>query len=106
MAKGKGAGQGGFWLEDKGKGKEVKLLLEAKGLEATFKLKDAAPKAKEAAPKPKEADPKATNLPVSQPGSKDDLYIYIYIYIYFFLYVIFLCYGSLPLFIMYSSFVQ
>ena len=45
---------------------------EAKGPEATFKLKDVAPKVKEANPKPKEADPKATNLLVSQPSSKDD----------------------------------
>ena len=80
MAEGKGAGQGGSRLEDKGKGKEVKPLPKAKGLEATLKLKDAAskakdvtPKAKEADPKSKEADPKATNPPVFQSGSKDDL---------------------------------
>ena len=72
MAKGKGADQGGSRLEDKGRGKEVKPLLEAKGPEATLKLKDAAPKAKdatpkakEAKPKSKEADPKATNLSIS-----------------------------------------
>nr|POE64266.1 hypothetical protein CFP56_51854 [Quercus suber] len=58
---------------------EVKSLLEAKGLEAAFKLQDAAPKAKDAAPKAneanpksKEADPKATNPLVSQPGNKED----------------------------------
>ena len=79
MAKGKRAGQGGSWPEDKGKGKEVKPLPEAKGPEATLKLKDAAskakdatPKAKKADPKSKEANPKAPNPPVSQPGSKDD----------------------------------
>ena len=72
MAKGKRAGQGGSWPEDKGKGKEVKPLPEAKGPEATLKLKDATPKAKKADPKSKEANPKAPNPPVSQPGSKDD----------------------------------
>ena len=65
MAKGKCADQGGSRLEDKGKGKEVKPLLEAKGPEATLKLKDAALKAKEADPKSKEADPKATNPSIS-----------------------------------------
>ena len=79
MAKGKRAGKGGSRLENKGKGKEVKPLPEAKGPEATLKLKDAASKARDAAsnakeadPKSKEADPKANNPPVSQPGSKDD----------------------------------
>ena len=43
--------------KDKGKGKEVKLPLEAKGSETTLKVKDAALKAKEADPKPKGADP-------------------------------------------------
>nr|POE94210.1 glutamate receptor 2.3 [Quercus suber] len=72
-----GAGQGGAWLEDKGK--EVKPLPKVKGPKATLKLKDSAPKAKDAVPKvkeddlqSKEADPKATNPLVSQPGSKDD----------------------------------
>ena len=72
MAKGKGASQGGSWLEDRGKGKEVKPLPEAKGPEAALKLKDVAPNAKDAAskaketdPKFKEADPKATNPLVS-----------------------------------------
>ena len=51
MAKGKGAGQDGPWLEDKGKGKEVKPLLKAKGIEAISKTKDAASKAKDADPK-------------------------------------------------------
>ena len=67
MAKSNGASQDGSRPEDKGKGKEVKPLLKAKGLEtalklkdATSKAKDAAPKAKEADPKSKEADPKAT----------------------------------------------
>ena len=50
---------------DKGKGKEVKLSLEAKGSEATFKVKDAVLMAKEFDPKPKGADPKAFNLLVS-----------------------------------------
>ena len=79
MAKGKGVGQGGSWLEDKGKDKEVKPLPEVKGPEATLKPKDAAPKAKNVVPKAKEpnpqskeVDPKATNPPVSQPGSKYD----------------------------------
>ena len=56
--------------KDKGKGKEVKLPLEAKGSETTLKVKDVALKAKEADPKPKGADPKPTNLPVSQPGNR------------------------------------
>ena len=79
MAKGKEAGQGGSRPKYKIKGKEVQPLPKAKGLEATLKLKDTTPKtkdasskAKEADPKFKEADPKANNLPVSQPGSKDD----------------------------------
>nr|POE98602.1 hypothetical protein CFP56_75168 [Quercus suber] len=66
-------------LEDKSKGKEVKSLLEAKGLVATLNLKDAAPKAKDATPKAKEfdpnskeADPKATNSLVFQPDSKEN----------------------------------
>ena len=73
MAKGKEAGQGGSRPEYKIKGKEVQPLPKAKGLEATLKLKDATPKTKDASSKAKEADPKANNLPVSQPGSKDDL---------------------------------
>ena len=56
--------------KDKGKGKEVKLPLEAKGSETTLKVKDVALKAKEADPKPKGADPKPTNLPISQPGNR------------------------------------
>ena len=72
VAKGKGASQGGSRPEDKGKGKEVKLSPEAKSPKATLKFKDVVPKAKEVDPKPKEVNPKATNLPVSQPGSKDD----------------------------------
>ena len=47
-------------------------MLEAKGPEATLKVKDAILNAKETDPKPKEADPKATNLPVSQTGNKVD----------------------------------
>ena len=79
MAKGKRAGQGGSLPKDKGKGKEVKPLPEAKGSETNLKLKDAVPKVKDVASKvkeadlkSKEADPKATNLLVSQPSSKDD----------------------------------
>ena len=79
MAKSNGASQDGFRPEDKGKGKEVKPLLKAKGLEAALKLKDAtsnakdaAPNAKETNPKSKEANPKATDPFVSQSGSKED----------------------------------
>lgn len=67
MAKGKRAGQGISQLEGKGKGKEVKPLLEAKGPDAASKAKDAPPKAKDAGPKAKEADLKATDpLPPNQ----------------------------------------
>nr|POF04302.1 hypothetical protein CFP56_16359 [Quercus suber] len=59
VAKSKEAIQGGSRPEDKGRGKEVKPLLEAEGLKATLKLKDVVPKAKDAAPKAKEADPKS-----------------------------------------------
>ena len=45
---GKGAGQDGPRPEDKGKGKEVKPLLEAKGIKATLMIKDAVSKAKDA----------------------------------------------------------
>ena len=69
MAEGKKAGQGGPQLEDKGKGKEAKTLLEAKGKEAALKTKDADPKtkhaaakAKDAAAKAKDANPKMTLL--------------------------------------------
>ena len=125
VAKGKGTGQGGSRPEDKGKGKgkEVQPLLEVKGPKATLKLKDVTPKAKDAVSKvkdvdsqSKEADPKATNPPVSQPSNKDDpppakaqlqdLFLLLIVIFSFSLYVIFLCYGSLPLFIMYFSFVQ
>ena len=51
MAKGKRAGHDGPWPEDKGKDKEVKPLLKAKGTEAASKAKDAASKAKDANPK-------------------------------------------------------
>ena len=51
--------------KDKGKGKEVKPLSEAKSL-------DAASKAKEAETKSKEADPKAIGTPVTQLSSKVD----------------------------------
>nr|POE45433.1 hypothetical protein CFP56_20105 [Quercus suber] len=57
-AKGKGASQDGPRLEDKGKGKKVKPLPEAKGIEAALKTKDATSKAKDGNPKSKEADPK------------------------------------------------
>ena len=79
MAKSKGVGQGGSQLEDKGKGKEVKPLPEAKGPEAALKIKDVIPKAKNAAPKAKEvdlkskeADPKAIVPLVSQLSNKED----------------------------------
>ena len=79
MAKSNGASQDGSRPEDKSKGKEVKPLLKAKGLEAALKLKDAtsnakdaAPNAKETNPKSKEANPKATDLLISQLGSKKD----------------------------------
>ena len=72
MAKGKEAGQGDSWLEDKGKGKETKPLPETKGPEVASKVKDVTPKAKDAAPMAKEAGPKATDPPISQPGSKRD----------------------------------
>ena len=45
MAKGKEASQGKVRLEDKGKGKEAKALLEAKGPKAN-RGKEAAPKTK------------------------------------------------------------
>ena len=66
VAKGKRAGQGGSLLEAKGPEATLKLK------DATSKAKNAAPKAKKADPKSKEANPKAPNPPVSQPGSKDD----------------------------------
>ena len=79
MAKSNEASQDGSRPEDKGKGKEVKPLPKAKGLETALKLKDAAsnakdaaPNAKETNPKSKEANPKATNPLVSQSGSKED----------------------------------
>ena len=49
--KGKGAGQDGPRPEDKGK--EVKPLLEAKGTEVAFMIKDVVSKAKDADPKSK-----------------------------------------------------
>ena len=53
MAKGKGASQDGPWLKDKdkGKGKEVKSLPEAKGTKATLIIKDFISKSKAADPK-------------------------------------------------------
>ena len=65
--------------KDKGKGKEVKPLSEAKDLEAAPKLKDAPSnakdaiiKAKEADAKSKDVDPKAKDAFASQPGNKED----------------------------------
>ena len=58
MAKGKEAGQDSSRLKDKGKGKEVKSLLEAKGTEATLTVKGAVFKAKDVESKSKAADPK------------------------------------------------
>ena len=72
MAKGKGGGQSGSWPKDQGKGKEIELLLETKGLEAASKVKDVAFKAKDVAPKVKEAHPKAIDPFISQPSSKGD----------------------------------
>nr|POE89676.1 hypothetical protein CFP56_38064 [Quercus suber] len=57
-AKGTGAGQDGPLLENKGKGKEVKPLLEAKGTEVALTIKDVVSKAKDAKPKSKVANPK------------------------------------------------
>ena len=58
--------------KDKGKGKEVKPLSDAKDLKAAPKLKDAPSKAKDVAVKEKEvdaksekADPKAKDTPAS-----------------------------------------
>ena len=56
--KGKRASQDGPRQEDKGKGKEVKPLPEAKGTEATFTINDVVSKAKDAEPKSKATDPK------------------------------------------------
>nr|POF27626.1 hypothetical protein CFP56_66748 [Quercus suber] len=58
VAKGKEAGREGHWPEDKGKGKEVKSLPEAKGTEIALTVKDAISKAKDAESKSKAADPK------------------------------------------------
>ena len=58
MAEGKKAGQRGPQPEDKGKGKEVKALLEAKGKEVALNIKDANSKAKDAVAKAKATDPK------------------------------------------------
>ena len=57
MAKGREAGQDGPRPEDKGKGKEVKSLLEAKGTKAALTVKGAVSKAKDAESKSKAADP-------------------------------------------------
>ena len=58
MAKGKETGQDEPRPEDKGKGMEVKPLLEAKGTKAALTIKDAISKAKDVEPKSKAADPK------------------------------------------------
>ena len=58
MAKGKEVGQDSPRLEDKGKGKEVKSLPEAKGTEAALTVKGAVFKAKDAESKSKVANPK------------------------------------------------
>ena len=58
MAEGKEASQGGPQPEDKGKGKEDKALLEAKGKEVALNIKDANSKAKDVTAKAKAADPK------------------------------------------------
>ena len=56
VAEGKEVGQGGPQPEDKGKGKEAKALLEAKGREVAPKTKDADSKVKDATAKAKDAD--------------------------------------------------
>ena len=61
--------------KDKGKGKEVKPLSEAKDpkpKDAPSKAKDAAVKAKKAEAKSTDADPKPKNDPTSQSGNKED----------------------------------
>ena len=65
--------------KEKGKGKEVKPLSEAKDPKAAPKLKDApfmakdaAVKAKEAEAKSKDADLKAKDAPASYLGNKED----------------------------------
>ena len=66
--------------KDKGKGKEVMPLSDAKDSEATPKLKDAPSKAKdatvkvkEAEAKSKDADPKAKDASAFQMGNKEGL---------------------------------
>ena len=73
-------GQGVKVNKDKGNGKKVKPLSEAKDLEAAPKLKDAPSKAKdvvvkakETEAKSKEADPKAKDTLTSQLGNKKGL---------------------------------
>ena len=60
MAKGKETGQDGPRPvdKDKGKGKKVKSLPEAKGTKAALAIKEAVSKAKDAKPKSKAGDPK------------------------------------------------
>ena len=68
-------GQGVEVNKDKGKGKEVKPLSEAKDpkpKDAPSKAKDAAVKAKKAEAKSTDANPKAKNDPASQSGNKED----------------------------------
>ena len=75
MAEGKEAGQGGPQPEDKGKGKEVKALPEAKGKKVAFKIKDVDSKAKDAAAKAKDADPK-DDLPLTKAYFQDFSFLF------------------------------
>ena len=58
MAKGKETGQDEPRPEDKGKGKEIKSLLEAKGTEVALMTKEVVSKAKDVEPKSMAAGPK------------------------------------------------
>ena len=62
VAEGKEVDQGVPQPEDKGKGKEAKAQLEAKGKEAAFVIKDADSKAKDVAAKAKEAESKVKDV--------------------------------------------
>nr|POE50434.1 hypothetical protein CFP56_48068 [Quercus suber] len=61
-------------LEDKGKGKEVKTLPEAKGKEVALKIKDVDSKANDTATKVKNADSKAKDATTKAKNAdpKDD----------------------------------
>ena len=74
VAEGKEVDQGVPQPEDKGKGKEAKAQLEAKGKEAAFVIKDADSKAKDAAAKAKDdvAKAKEAESKVKDVVAKDD----------------------------------